>query len=81
MRTAIVIGTGLIGTSAALALAARGVEVYLEDHDPSATRTAVALRKLISGLGGGPTGGAMVTTCSSGACSGTASSYCGLPHL
>jgi prephenate dehydrogenase len=43
MRTALVIGTGLIGTSAALALAARGVEVHLEDHDPSAARTAAAL--------------------------------------
>ena len=35
VRTALVIGTGLIGTSAALALAARGVAVYLEDHDPA----------------------------------------------
>lgn len=43
MRTALVIGTGLIGTSAALALAARGVEVHLEDHDPRAARTAAAL--------------------------------------
>ncbi|MFF3564124.1 prephenate dehydrogenase [Streptomyces sp. NPDC002574] len=43
MRTALVIGTGLIGTSAALALAARGVEVHLEDHDPHAARTAAAL--------------------------------------
>ncbi|MGW3241428.1 prephenate dehydrogenase [Streptomyces sp. NPDC001070] len=43
MRTALVIGTGLIGTSAALALAARGVEVHLEDHDPGAVRTAAAL--------------------------------------
>jgi prephenate dehydrogenase len=43
VRTALVIGTGLIGTSAALALAARGVGVYLEDHDPSAARTASAL--------------------------------------
>jgi prephenate dehydrogenase len=43
MRSAIVIGTGLIGTSAALALAARGVQVHLEDHDPAAVRTAAAL--------------------------------------
>ncbi|MFD8074734.1 prephenate dehydrogenase [Streptomyces sp. NPDC059718] len=43
MRTALVIGTGLIGTSAALALAARGVEVHLEDHDPAVVRTAAAL--------------------------------------
>ncbi|MDR3081214.1 MAG: prephenate dehydrogenase [Streptomyces sp.] len=43
MRTALVIGTGLIGTSAALALAARGVTVHLADHDPDQARTAAAL--------------------------------------
>ncbi|WP_066955406.1 prephenate dehydrogenase [Streptomyces lushanensis] len=43
MRTALVIGTGLIGTSAALALAGRGVTVHLSDHDPSRSRTAAAL--------------------------------------
>jgi prephenate dehydrogenase len=43
VRTALVIGTGLMGTSAALALAARGVDVYLRDHDDSAVRTAAAL--------------------------------------
>lgn len=43
MRTALVIGTGLIGTSAALALAGRGVTVHLSDHDPSRARTAAAL--------------------------------------
>ncbi|MEV5510080.1 prephenate dehydrogenase [Streptomyces orinoci] len=43
MRTALVIGTGLIGTSAALALAGRGVRVYLRDHDPDQARTAAAL--------------------------------------
>ncbi|MHB9754654.1 prephenate dehydrogenase [Streptomyces sp. BYX5S] len=43
MRTALVIGTGLIGTSAALALASRGVAVHLADHDPSQARTAAAL--------------------------------------
>ncbi|KNB49624.1 prephenate dehydrogenase [Streptomyces caatingaensis] len=42
MRTALVIGTGLIGTSAALALAARGVRVHLSDHDPAQARTAAA---------------------------------------
>ncbi|MEV4435663.1 prephenate dehydrogenase [Streptomyces sp. NPDC049555] len=42
MRTALVIGTGLIGTSAALALAARGVQVHLRDHDPAQARTAAA---------------------------------------
>ncbi|MEO3975447.1 prephenate dehydrogenase [Streptomyces sp. CAU 1734] len=43
MRTALVIGTGLIGTSAALALAGRGVAVHLADHDPERARTAAAL--------------------------------------
>ncbi|MFC5724821.1 prephenate dehydrogenase [Streptomyces gamaensis] len=43
MRTALVIGTGLIGTSAALALASRGVQVHLTDHDPAQARTAAAL--------------------------------------
>ncbi|MER6914717.1 prephenate dehydrogenase [Streptomyces sp. NPDC000594] len=43
MRTAVVIGTGLIGTSAALALVARGVTVHLIDHDPERARTAAAL--------------------------------------
>jgi prephenate dehydrogenase len=43
MRSALVIGTGLMGTSAALALRARGVDVHLSDHDPSAARTAAAL--------------------------------------
>ncbi|MFB7590526.1 prephenate dehydrogenase [Streptomyces sp. NPDC056169] len=43
MRTALVIGTGLIGTSAAIALAGRGVTVHLRDHDPVRARTAAAL--------------------------------------
>ncbi|TQK43606.1 prephenate dehydrogenase [Streptomyces sp. SLBN-118] len=43
MRTAVVIGTGLIGTSAAQALAGRGVTVHLMDHDPERARTAAAL--------------------------------------
>ncbi|MFF4273769.1 prephenate dehydrogenase [Streptomyces sp. NPDC001536] len=43
MRTALVIGTGLIGTSAALALVGRGVQVHLTDHDPEQARTAAAL--------------------------------------
>ncbi|WP_372411805.1 prephenate dehydrogenase [Streptomyces luteireticuli] len=42
VRTALVIGTGLIGTSAALALAGRGVQVHLSDHDPAQARTAAA---------------------------------------
>ncbi len=43
MRTAAVIGTGLIGTSVALALTARGVAVHLADHDPDTARTAASL--------------------------------------
>ncbi|WP_274556613.1 prephenate dehydrogenase [Streptomyces spiramyceticus] len=43
MRTALVIGTGLIGTSAALVLTGRGVTVHLADNDPGQARTAAAL--------------------------------------
>jgi prephenate dehydrogenase len=43
VRTALVIGTGLIGTSIALALTARGVAVHLSDHDPGTAHTAAAL--------------------------------------
>ncbi|QIQ05476.1 prephenate dehydrogenase [Streptomyces liangshanensis] len=43
MRTAVVIGTGLIGTSAALVLASRGVTVHLVDRDSTRARTAAAL--------------------------------------
>lgn len=42
MRTALIIGSGLIGTSAALALSARGVTVYLRDLDADTVRTAAA---------------------------------------
>jgi prephenate dehydrogenase len=38
--SAVVIGTGLIGTSIALALCERGVTVWLADHDPAAARLA-----------------------------------------
>jgi prephenate dehydrogenase len=43
MRTAAIIGTGLIGTSAALALTRRGVRVYLADRDEDTVRTAASL--------------------------------------
>ncbi|MGW1975519.1 prephenate dehydrogenase [Streptomyces sp. NPDC001889] len=43
MRAIAVIGTGLIGTSVALAARRRGVTVFLSDRDPVAARTAAAL--------------------------------------
>ncbi|MEU9291568.1 prephenate dehydrogenase [Streptomyces sp. NPDC048275] len=43
MRTAVIVGTGLIGTSVALALRRRGVDTYLLDTDPTAAHTAEAL--------------------------------------
>ncbi|WP_326599776.1 prephenate dehydrogenase [Streptomyces sp. NBC_01803] len=54
MRTALVIGTGLIGTSIALALSARGVRVHLEDSDPDQPRTASALGAGTEEPPGGP---------------------------
>jgi prephenate dehydrogenase len=50
VRTALVIGTGLMGTSAALALSDRGVDVHLTDHDESAARTAASLGAGTAGL-------------------------------
>ena len=40
LRSAVVIGTGLIGTSIALSLRERGVAVGLADHDPAAAQLA-----------------------------------------
>jgi prephenate dehydrogenase len=40
LRSAVVIGTGLIGTSIALALREQGVAVGLADHDPAAAQLA-----------------------------------------
>ncbi|GAA2256037.1 MULTISPECIES: prephenate dehydrogenase [Kitasatospora] len=54
MRTAAVVGTGLIGTSAALALTGRGFSVYLEDADPDAARTAASLGAGTTDLPEGP---------------------------
>ncbi|MFE4022581.1 prephenate dehydrogenase [Streptomyces sp. NPDC059101] len=42
MHTAAVVGTGLIGTSIALALTARGVTTHLIDRDPDRLRIAAA---------------------------------------
>lgn len=43
IRSIAVVGTGLIGTSVALAACRRGVTVYLSDRDATAARTASAL--------------------------------------
>lgn len=43
LRRVIVVGTGLIGTSVALALRERGTRVLLADRDPAALRLAVEL--------------------------------------
>ncbi|MGB8945124.1 MAG: prephenate dehydrogenase/arogenate dehydrogenase family protein, partial [Streptomyces sp.] len=43
MRTVAVVGTGLIGTSVALAARLRGVTVYLSDRDESALHAAAVL--------------------------------------
>ncbi|HYA49711.1 MAG TPA: 3-hydroxyacyl-CoA dehydrogenase NAD-binding domain-containing protein, partial [Streptosporangiaceae bacterium] len=43
LGSAVVIGTGLIGTSIALALREQGVTVWLTDHDPAAARLAADL--------------------------------------
>jgi prephenate dehydrogenase len=42
-RSAVVVGTGLIGTSIALALRERGTEVWLSDTDQAAARLAAGL--------------------------------------
>ena len=43
IRSCLVVGTGLIGTSVALALRGQGVEVHLTDRDPEAVRRAADL--------------------------------------
>jgi prephenate dehydrogenase len=43
LRTCLVVGTGLIGTSVALALRQHGVTVHLTDRDPTAARRAAQL--------------------------------------
>jgi prephenate dehydrogenase len=43
MKRVVVVGTGFIGTSVALALRAHGVTVHLMDRDPEALETALAM--------------------------------------
>jgi len=43
IRSALIVGTGLIGTSVALALRGHGVVVHLTDRDPHAVRRAANL--------------------------------------
>jgi prephenate dehydrogenase len=56
-RTVVVIGTGLIGTSVALALSERGAEVWLADTDPAAARLAADLGAGAALPDSGPPGG------------------------
>jgi prephenate dehydrogenase len=52
----VVIGTGMIGTSVALALRERGAEVWLADRDPAAARLAadIGAGTPLPGAGGAP---------------------------
>ncbi|GGX81601.1 prephenate dehydrogenase [Streptomyces anandii] len=54
LRTAAVVGTGLIGTSVALALTRAGVQVHLLDIDAVAARTAASLGAGTSAVPRGP---------------------------
>jgi prephenate dehydrogenase len=55
LASAVVIGTGLIGTSIALALREHGVAVWLSDRDPGAARLAAELGagEVLTGTGSG----------------------------
>ena len=55
-RQVVVIGTGLIGTSAALALRRHGVDVWLWDRDPAAAALAADLGagRVLASLGTAP---------------------------
>ncbi len=55
--SAVVIGTGLIGTSVALALRARGSTVWLADADPSSARLAAEMGAGVLLPPAGPDGG------------------------
>jgi prephenate dehydrogenase len=55
--SAIVLGTGLIGTSVALALRERGSAVWLQDRDPAAAELAAGIGAGLVMPAGGPPGG------------------------
>ncbi|GAB2687308.1 prephenate dehydrogenase [Nocardia thraciensis] len=50
VRSVVVIGTGLIGTSVALSLRRQGVDTYLHDTDPAAVAAAAARGAGVPGL-------------------------------
>ncbi|MBP2053834.1 prephenate dehydrogenase [Streptomyces griseochromogenes] len=54
LGTVAVVGTGLIGTSIALALTGQGVTVHLDDHDPAHARTAASLGAGVTETADGP---------------------------
>lgn len=43
LRSALIVGAGLMGASVALALRSRGVDTYITDRDPAAARLAADL--------------------------------------
>ena len=57
LRTVVVIGTGMIGTSVALALRDGGTAVWLADADPAAARLAADIGAGAEMPDGGPPGG------------------------
>ena len=57
LRQVVVVGTGLIGTSVALALRERGTAVWLADADPAAARLAADIGAGAELADGGPPGG------------------------
>lgn len=56
-RSVVVIGSGLIGTSIALALQEQGAEVWLADRDPAAARLAEGIGAGLPLPDTGPPGG------------------------
>jgi prephenate dehydrogenase len=56
-RSAVIIGTGLIGTSVALALREHGITVWLQDRDPESALLAAGIGAGSELPAGGPPGG------------------------